>query len=99
VGTGGVLAELVRDVAHLLLPAGAAEIRRALLGLRCAPLFTGYRGGSPGDVDELVAVVERVAELVLDVPEVVALEINPLIVTATGAWACDALLITSGGAA
>ena len=32
-------------------------------------------------------------------PEVVALEINPLIVTATGAWACDALLVTSRGGA
>ena len=95
-GTGGVLTELVRDVAHLLLPADAREIRRALLGLRCAPLLTGYRGAPAADVDELVAVVERVVELVLGTPEVVTLEINPLIVTATGAWACDALLVTSG---
>jgi acyl-CoA synthetase (NDP forming) len=92
-GTGGVLAELVRDVAHLLLPVDAPEIRRALLGLRCAPLLTGYRGAPAADVDELVAVAERVVELVLSTPEVVTLEINPLIVTATGAWACDALLV------
>jgi hypothetical protein len=96
-GTGGVLTELVRDVAHLLLPTNGAEIRRALLGRRCAPLLTGYRGAPPADVDELVAVVERVVELVLDTPEVVALEINPLIVTATGSWACDALLVTAEG--
>jgi acyl-CoA synthetase (NDP forming) len=96
-GTGGVLTELVRDVAHLLLPVDGDEIRRTLLGLRCAPLLAGYRGGPPADVDELVAVVERVVELVLGRPEVVALEINPLIVTAAGAWACDALLVTSGG--
>ena len=37
-GVGGVLTELVRDVAHLVLPVDPAEIRRALLGLRCAPL-------------------------------------------------------------
>jgi len=92
-GTGGVLTELVRDVAHLLLPVDAREIRRAVLGLRCAALLTGYRGAPPADVDALVAVVERVVELVLGMPEVVALEINPLIVTATGAWAGDALLV------
>ena len=46
-GVGGVLAELVRDVVHLLLPVDAADIRRALLGLRCAPLLTGYRGAPP----------------------------------------------------
>ena len=97
-GTGGVLTELVRDVAQVLLPADARDIRRALLGLRCAPLLTGCRGAPAADVDELVAVVERVVELVLGTPEVVTLEINPLIVTATGAWACDALLVTSGDA-
>jgi acetate---CoA ligase (ADP-forming) len=98
-GTGGVLTELVRDVGHVLLPADARDIRRALLGLRCAALLTGYRGAPAADVDELVAVVERVVELVLGTPEVVTLEINPLIVTATGAWVCDALLVTSGGGA
>ena len=93
-GVGGVLTELVRDVAHLLLPSGGAEIRRALLGLRCAPLLTGYRGAPPADLDRAVAVIGRVAELVLGRPEVVSLEINPLIVTADGAWACDALAVT-----
>ncbi|MDT7552221.1 MAG: hypothetical protein QOI16_757 [Pseudonocardiales bacterium] len=98
-GVGGVLTELVRDVAHLLLPVDAAEIRDALLGLRCAPLLTGYRGAPPADLDGLVAVVERVATLVLNRPELVDLEINPLIVTADGAWACDALVVTSGACA
>jgi len=51
------------------------------------------------DLDRLVAVVAPVAELVLDTPELVELEINPLIVTAEGAWACDALVVTSGGRA
>ncbi len=94
-GVGGVLTELVRDVAHLLLPVDAAEIRQALLGLRCGPLLTGYRGGPAADLGGTVAVVERVAALVLATPEVVELEINPLIVATDGAWACDALVITS----
>ena len=65
VGVGGVLTELVRDIAHLVLPVDPAEIRRALLGLRCAPLLAGYRGAPSADLDRLVAVVARVAELVL----------------------------------
>ena len=47
VGAGGVLTELLRDVAHLVLPAGPAEIRDALLGLRCSGLLTGHRGAQP----------------------------------------------------
>jgi acyl-CoA synthetase (NDP forming) len=93
-GAGGVLTELVRDVAHLLLPSGPAEIRRALHGLRCAPLLTGYRGAPAADLDRAVAVIGLVAELVLGRPEVVSVEINPLIVTVDGAWACDALVVT-----
>ena len=99
VGVGGVLTELVRDVAHLLLPVACDGIRDALLGLRCAPLLTGYRGAPAADLDGLVAVVDRVATLVLDRPELLDLEINPLIVTADGAWACDALVVTSGACA
>jgi acetate---CoA ligase (ADP-forming) len=94
-GVGGVLTELVRDVAHLLLPADAAEIRRALLALRCAPLLTGYRGGPAADLEGAVDVAGRLAALALAMPEVVAVEVNPLIVTADGVWACDALVITS----
>ena len=43
VGIGGVEAELLGDVATLILPADETEIRAALTGLRLAPL-TGYRG-------------------------------------------------------
>jgi acyl-CoA synthetase (NDP forming) len=89
VGAGGVLTELLRDVAHLVLPADRAEIRAALLGLHCAPLLTGHRGAPGVDLDALVAAVARIAEVAQDT---VALEINPLIVTAEGVWACDALI-------
>jgi len=94
VGAGGVLTELMRDVAHLVLPADPAEIRSALLGLRCAPLLTGHRGAPGADLDALVATVARIAEVALDT---VSLEINPLIVTPTGGWACDALISEGDG--
>jgi acyl-CoA synthetase (NDP forming) len=89
VGAGGVITELMRDVAHLVPPADRAEIRAALLSLRCAPLLTGHRGAPGADLDALVAAVARIAEVALDT---VSLEINPLIVTAEGVWACDALI-------
>ena len=78
-GVGGVLTELVRDVAHLVLPVRRRpRSARALLGLRCAPLLTGYRGAPPADLDRLVDVVGRVAELVLGRPEVVVAGDQPV---------------------
>ena len=90
-GAGGVHTELWRDVAHLVLPTGPAAIRDALAGLRCAPLLTGFRGSAPVDLDALAGVVHRVAELAT--AGVRALEVNPMIVTAAGVWACDALVV------
>jgi acyl-CoA synthetase (NDP forming) len=96
-GAGGVLTELLADVAHLVLPTDPVEIRGALLGLRCAPLLAGHRGAPPADLDVVVDVVHRVTALVLDRTDPVSVEINPLIVTADAAWACDALVIRSEG--
>jgi acetate---CoA ligase (ADP-forming) len=93
-GAGGVLTELLGDVVHVVLPTRPAEIRTALLGLRCSALLTGHRGAPAVDVDALVATVARVAEIALDT---VSLEINPLIVTTGGAWACDALIREDDG--
>jgi len=97
VGAGGVLTELLRDVAHVVLPARPAEIRAALLGLRCSGLLTGHRGAQPADLDAVVATVARVVELALDTPGLVSVEINPMIVTAGGVWACDALISEKDG--
>lgn len=92
VGAGGVLTELVRDVAHLVLPAGPAEIRTALLDLRCSGLLTGHRGAHGTDLDALVDTVARVVEIAVDTSGLISLEINPMIVTTGGGWACDALV-------
>ena len=94
--SAGVLTELVRDVAHLLLPSDARRdpAGAARPALRPAAHRLPRRDPPPTSTG-VVDVVGQVAELVLTTPEVVELEINPLIVTADGAWACDALVITS----
>ncbi|HWM60330.1 MAG TPA: acetate--CoA ligase family protein [Pseudonocardia sp.] len=93
VGAGGILAELLRDVASLVLPADPAQIRDALLGLRCAALLAGHRGGTAADPDAVAAVVHRLTAVALDLPGMLELEVNPLVVTPGGAWACDALAV------
>jgi hypothetical protein len=95
-GSGGVLAEILRDTATLLLPASRAEIEAALLSLKSAPLLSGYRGGPPADLAAALAAVEAVQRLALaEAGSIVELEINPLIVCAEGrgAAAADALIV------
>jgi acetate---CoA ligase (ADP-forming) len=94
-GTGGVLAELVRDTAMLLPPFTSAGIQCAISRLGISRLLGGYRGRPPGDLPALVHAVlacARYAEENMD--RLLELDLNPVIVrpAGLGAVAVDALV-------
>lgn len=91
IGSGGVLVELVRDTATLLLPADRRQVRSALLGLRVARLLTGFRGAPPGDVDAVVDAVLAVVRYAIE-RGVRELDVNPLLVFGDGVLAVDAVI-------
>ena len=92
-GSGGILTELVGDSATLLLPARAAEIETALLGLKVAHILGGYRGSKPVDIAGLAKSIATFADAVSDQAETIAeVEINPLFVHENGITAVDVLL-------
>jgi acyl-CoA synthetase (NDP forming) len=94
-GSGGILAELVRDRVVLTLPADAATIRNALGSLRVAALLAGYRGRPPGDVDALVQTVLAIQRFAIDhLDRLLELDVNPVMVRPSrlGAVAADALV-------
>jgi len=97
VGSGGVTAELLKDTVTLLPPINVVEAKEAILSLRLSPLLTGYRGRPKADVD--AAAVALVALSVYAETHAAALDeldINPLIITAGGAYAADALIRIRG---
>jgi acetate---CoA ligase (ADP-forming) len=92
VGAGGILAELLRDTATLILPATRLEIVRALKSLRVWKLIEGFRGRR-GDQEAVIKAVEAVARFAADhAHELEELDVNPLFVLAKGAIAGDALI-------
>lgn len=94
-GLGGVLVEVVRDFATLLLPAGPEDIEQALRSLLLWPVLDGVRGRPKADVqaavNAIVAIIDFITTHGDDVSE---LEVNPLIVRpqGNGAVAVDVLL-------
>jgi acyl-CoA synthetase (NDP forming) len=93
VGAGGVMVELWRDTRVLLLPASREEIREALLSLRSAPLLTGFRGKPPANLDAVVEAAFAIGAYALaNADRVLEMDVNPLIATADGAVAVDALI-------
>jgi acyl-CoA synthetase (NDP forming) len=96
VGTGGVLVELLKDSATLLLPVSRFEVETALRGLKMFPLLDGYRGRPKADVTAAIDAILAISDFVLGQADAIEeLDINPLIVCGEGkgAWIADALLV------
>ncbi len=92
VGAGGILTELLKDSATLLLPTNRDEIIRALKSLRIWKLVEGYRG-KHGDAEAILKSVEAVAAFAATHETTLEeLDINPLFVLPQGAVAADALV-------
>jgi acyl-CoA synthetase (NDP forming) len=95
VGGGGILVELMKDSASLLLPITRKQVLRALGQLKCAPLLNGFRGAPPADLRAAADVILSVADLVENDPSsIIELDINPLMLLAQGRGvvAADALI-------
>ena len=94
VGLGGVLVEVLKDVAFRICPIDVAEARAMLGELRGHALLTGFRGEAAVDTDALVDVMLRIGGadglLMRHANTVAELDLNPLIVSASGAVAADA---------
>ncbi len=95
-GAGGELVEVLNDTACLLLPESPEAVRSALEQLRVWPLLAGFRGRPAAAVDAVIAVTDRLTDLVRDRPELIEIEVNPLVVTADRAVAVDALAVVDG---
>ncbi len=93
VGLGGILTEVLDDVAFALGPVSTATAAELLLSLRGSPLLTGTRGRPPVDLDALAALVARVSAVAAAHPELAELEINPVLATPQGAVGLDARAI------
>lgn len=99
VGAGGVEAELERDVSVELAPVDGGLAAQMVRRLRRSPLFDGWRGSAPLDVDALVEVIVTVSGILLSNPWLAGIELNPVRVGARGAIAVDAALELPGTAA
>jgi acetate---CoA ligase (ADP-forming) len=96
VGFGGVLVEVLGDVAFRVPPFDRDEARRMVGELQGLPLLTGTRGRAPADVDALVGAVMAVQTMGMELAGTVReIDVNPLLVLdeGKGAVALDALVV------
>lgn len=94
-GAGGVLAELIRDVAVRTLPCAPEEIEEMIEGTRAAALLRGVRGRPAAERAAVVSALRALGRLLLAAPEITDVEVNPLRCGPDGAVALDARVLVS----
>jgi acyl-CoA synthetase (NDP forming) len=97
VGLGGIWVEGLDDVRLLAPDATTEEIIGEIARLRGARLLAGARGSPPADVTALAEIVASVGALMRARPELVEIDLNPVVVHAQGEGACalDALVVAA----
>jgi acetyltransferase len=96
-GLGGIYVETLKDVTFRIAPFSRPEAEAMLDEIRARAILEGVRGGRPADKAAIVDALLRVSQLVQEFPEIVELDINPLVVyeRGQGVVAIDMRLILS----
>ncbi len=97
-GLGGILVEALKDVTFRVAPFGKQDAEEMLDEIRAHSLLRGVRGKPPADREALAETLLRIGQLVTDFPEIVEMDINPLMVydQGRGAIALDMRLVLKG---
>jgi acyl-CoA synthetase (NDP forming) len=96
VGTGGVFAEVLKDVTVRPLPLDRRDAEEMVKSLRGYALLLGARGQPRADIKALVDVILAVARLASACGERLSeLDLNPVVVLQRGAVAVDSLVVTA----
>ena len=91
-GHGGTAVEVLADRVIGLPPLNRVLAREMVSRTRVSRLLAGYRDHPPVDLDAVYDVLIALSQMLADVPELVELDINPLLADASGVIALDARL-------
>jgi acetyltransferase len=92
-GSGGIYTEVFSDISREIVPISKREAENMLTSLKIYPILKGIRGETGVDLDSMLEALERLSFLAMEIPDLAELDINPLIVGATGCKAVDARIL------
>ena len=94
-GLGGIFVELFQDVVFRLAPVGRNSARRMVRGIKGYKLFRGFRGRPVCDIESLEKAIVSLSEMCLNHPEILEMDINPLLAHEQGSTVADCRIILS----
>jgi acetyl coenzyme A synthetase (ADP forming)-like protein len=83
-GMGGVMVEVLKDVAFYLAPLTAEEARQMLVSTKTYQILKGVRGQEGVDIEAIAEGLQRLSQLVTEFPQIQEMDINPFVVGVPG---------------
>jgi len=78
-GLGGIYVEVLKDVSFRVAPLTDADAGEMIRSIKGFPILNGARGEKPVDLEKLSECLQRMSQMILDLPEIKEMDINPLI--------------------
>jgi acetyltransferase len=83
-GLGGVYVEVLKDIAFRVAPLTDVDAGEMICSLKGFPILDGARGEKPVDLESLSELLQRMSQMILDIPAIREMDINPLVVFEKG---------------
>jgi len=83
-GLGGIYVEALKDVSFRIAPLSRHEAGEMIEEVKTVSLLKGTRGEDPSDIESIIEIMLKVSQLIMDFPEIVEMDINPLFVKKQG---------------
>jgi acyl-CoA synthetase (NDP forming) len=94
-GLGGVLVEVLKDVAFRVVPLTPRDARQMVHDIKGFPILEGYRGQEPADLEALERILLRLSAFAEEHPEIEEMDLNPIFAYKDDAVAVDARIVLS----
>ena len=94
-GLGGIYVEAYRDVSFRLAPIRELSADNMISQIRGSKILQGFRGQPPADTKTIAECIERLSQLSIELPDVLELDVNPLVAFTNGCKALDARIIVT----
>ena len=92
-GLGGVFVEILKDVTFRIAPIEKSDARSMITEIKSYPILKGYRGQQPVDEDAIVEVLLSASKLLMDLPQINQMDLNPIMAYSKGLSVVDARML------
>ncbi len=89
-GLGGIYVEIMKDVVFNLTPVASGEAREMLSSIKGSALLEGVRGQKGVDQAKLIEIIQRLSQLLTDLPAIQEMDLNPLMAFENKVFVVDA---------